>query len=247
MPIGTGRAIFGGMHNPMINGRIRELVEVSLGTELIYSFVIILCSLIIYFSTKELYELSNYKGIKYFRMTFLFFAIAYFFRSFIKLIVVYFGINGIIDFNPFTFGATGLVIQLIFIYFSTMAVFYLLYSLMYKKWENSSNKIYLFHGLAVMIALIGILFRNSLIYLLINLFLLVLAVFIIYTSHKKNKAKKKGTNLYIIYVLLSIFWVLNILDTLIPSFFAEATILIYLASVCIFILILYKVIKQTGN
>lgn len=48
------------------------LLDLRLGTEVIYSFVIIVCSLMIYFGTKELYELSSYKGIKYFRQAFLF-------------------------------------------------------------------------------------------------------------------------------------------------------------------------------
>ena len=39
-------------------------------TEILYSFVIIFCSLMIYFGTKELYELSGHKGIKYFRYSF---------------------------------------------------------------------------------------------------------------------------------------------------------------------------------
>ena len=65
---------------------MRPLMSLGFGSELIYSFVIILCSLMVYFGTKELYELSSYKGIKYFREAFLFFAIAYAFRSVIKFI-----------------------------------------------------------------------------------------------------------------------------------------------------------------
>ena len=63
---------------------IGEFISLGMGAELIYSFVIILCSLLIYFETKELYELSSHKGIKYFRRSFLFFGIAYFVRYFIK-------------------------------------------------------------------------------------------------------------------------------------------------------------------
>ena len=63
----------------------RNLINPSFGTEIMYSFIIIMCSLIIYFSTREMYELSSYKGLKYFRLAFLFFAVAYFFRSFIQL------------------------------------------------------------------------------------------------------------------------------------------------------------------
>ena len=34
--------------------------QASIGTELIYSFVIILCSLMVYFGTKELYDLTSH-------------------------------------------------------------------------------------------------------------------------------------------------------------------------------------------
>lgn len=225
---------------------IGNFINSGFGTELIYSFVIIVCSLMIYFGTKELYELSSYKGIKYFRQTFLFFAIAYFFRGFIKFIIFNFGIKGITEFSPITFGIAGLLTQLIFVYFSSMAIFYLLYSVMWKKWNGDSKKIYLFHGLAVIIALTSILLKNSLIYLCLNLFLIFIAVFIVYVSYQNKKDKRKH-NLYFIYVLLSIFWVLNIIDTLIPDFFQGLQLFIYLASTGIFLLILYRVIKKVGS
>ena len=50
-------------------------ITLGIGAEIIYSFVIIVCSLMIYFGTREIYNLSSYKGIKYFRQAFLLFAI----------------------------------------------------------------------------------------------------------------------------------------------------------------------------
>jgi hypothetical protein len=242
MPPGTGRMIFEGFAGP----QLRNLFSLGISTELFYSFVLIVCSLMIYYGTKELYELSSYKGIKYFRQAFLFFAVAYFFRSVIKFILLYFGVNGIIDFSPITFGATGLVTQLLFVYFSSMAIFYLLYSVMWKKWNHNSYKIYLFHIVALVIALVSILSRNPFVYLGLNIFLLFVVVFVVYTSYQHKKNKKKGHNLYWIYLLLSAFWILNIVDTLIPKFFQGFQLFIYLASTLIFLLILYRVIKNVG-
>ncbi len=245
MPPIMGRMIFEGFGGE----RFINLFGLGIGAELFYSFVIIVCSLMIYFGTRELYELSSYKGIKYFRQAFLFFAIAYFFRSFIKFIVIYSGINGIIEFSPLTFSATGALTQLVFMYFSSMAIFYLLYSVMWKKWNGNSNKIYLLHGLAFIISIASVLSRNPLVYLGLNIFLLLIVIFIVYISYqsKKNeKNKKKEHNLYLIYVLLCIFWILNIIDTLIPRFFQGFQLFIYLASTGVFLLILYKVIKNTG-
>lgn len=224
---------------------IGHLAPVEFGTEIIYSFVIIVCSLMIYFGTKELYELSSYKGIKYFRQAFLFFAIAYFFRSIIKFVLVYLGINRIFDFSPPIFGAITLFF---FIYFSSIAIFYLLYSVMWRKWNGSSKKIYLFHGLAFIISMIIILSRDVRIYLGLNLLLFFFVTFIVYVAYKNSKSKKKEHTLnYVIYMLLFIFWLLNIIDILIPGFLQNLKLFIYILSSGIFLLILYKVIKKTGS
>jgi hypothetical protein len=53
---------------------IPQMLNVSSGTELIYSFVIMLC-VYGFLGTKQIYELSSHKGIKYFRLAFLFFAV----------------------------------------------------------------------------------------------------------------------------------------------------------------------------
>lgn len=225
--------------------RLITMLGPGLGAEIFYSFVIIVCSLMIYFGTKELYDLSSYKGIKYFRQAFLFFAIAYFFRSFIKVILLYF-MTGEAYFSPITFGITGILTQILFIYFSAMAIFYLLYSVMWKKWKKHPSMIYLFHGLAVVIALISALSGNPLAYLIIDLFLLLVVMFVVYVSYK-NRSKRKGNNLYLIYLLLLIFWVLNIIDTLIPVFFQGFQIFIYMVSTLVFLLILYRVVKKTGS
>ncbi|MBS3172532.1 hypothetical protein J4438_03055 [Candidatus Woesearchaeota archaeon] len=226
----------------------RELINVGFGTEIIYSFVIILCSLIIYFGTKELYELSSYKGIKYFRQAFLFFAIAYFFRSFIKFILVYFNTNELFEVSPrILFGLFGQITLFIFIYFSSMAIFYLLYSVMWKRLNKNKNNIYLFHILAFIISTISILSRNMLVYIGLNVFLLFFVIFIVSLAYNNSEYKKKGHNMYIIYVLLLLFWILNIFDVLIPKFFENIKLIIYLASCGIFLMIFYRVVKKTGS
>ncbi|VVB83780.1 Uncharacterised protein [uncultured archaeon] len=223
---------------------IEHLTMLGFGAELIYSFVIIICSLMIYFGTKELYELSSYKGIKYFRLSFLFFAVAYFFRSFIKFVLDYFSLREIHEFSPMFFGNLTLFA---FMYFSSLAIFFLLYSVMWKKWGENSSRIYLFHLSAFVISLAVILLRNSWIYLGINLILFVAVLSTVYISRKDAKKKTKGHNLYIIYLLLSFFWILNIIDILIPEFLQTIQFFIYLTSEFIFLMILYKVLKKAGS
>jgi hypothetical protein len=226
--------------------RLMDIFGIGFGTELLYSFIIIICSLMIYFGTKELYELSANKGIKYFRYAFLFFAIAYFFRSFIKFIVLYFNIK-IIEFSPVVFRATGLITQFAFMYFSSMSLFYLLYSVMWKRWNGNSYMIYLLHGIALLIAIVSVFFRDLAVYLGLNLFLLIVVVLIAYISHRQRDDKSRGSNLYVIYILLSLFWIFNITDAIIPDFFAGFQLFIYLASIGIFLSILYKVLRRIGN
>ena len=137
MPPITGHAVGQGM------GR---LLDATMSGEILYSFVIIICSLMIYFTTKELYELTSHKGIKYFRLSFLFFALAYFFRSFIKITLLSLETRDLISVMP-TFAS---ITFFAFMYFSSMAIFYLLYSVICKKWESVST-IYILHTASLII------------------------------------------------------------------------------------------------
>jgi len=233
---------------------IENLLIQNFGTEIIYSFVIILTSLIIYFSTREIYELSNYKGVNYFRKSFLFFAIAYFFRVFIKFLLVYFNESFIVDLNPEIFPLLGVLSTFLFVYFSTIAVFYLLYSLMFKKWENQKeekkdkkpriNRIYLFHLISFIIAIFSISFRGALFYVFLNfiVFLTIISFFV--KISRDNKLKNKS--LHTLYILLFIFWTFNVIEVFIPNFLQKTVLIIYLSSLAIFLIILYKVLRKCG-
>ena len=231
-----------------------NIVPAGFGTEILYSFLIIVCSLMIYFGTKQLYELSSYKGIKYFRAAFLFFASAYFFRSFIKFALVYFNITRIRDFSPRGgMGALGIISPFLskltlflFIYLSSMAIFYLLYSFMWKKWNGDSRKIPFFHVAAILMSLICVMINTVLVYLILNLLFLAFIFVAIFLASRKSKKKVKKHSMYTIYVLLLIFWIFNMAEILIPEFLQTWQLIIYLASSGIFLTILYKVIKRAG-
>ena len=221
---------------------IEPLFSSGFGTELIYSFIIIVCSLMIYFGTKDLYKLSAHKGIKYFRKAFLFFAIAYFFRFFIKSVMIFFNLRGILEFSPRIFGGFTLFI---FMYASVMAIFYLLYSVMWKKWNHDSKKIYFFHFLAIAISIISVVSRSIKILLSLHVFLFVLILLIVYIAYKNSK--KREHSLYLIYILFFSFWTLNMISTSVPNFLPLFQLIIYLISTGLFLLILYKVLKKTGS
>lgn len=216
---------------------IEHFTNIGFSTELIYSFVIIICSLMVYLGTKELYELSSHKGLKYFRQAFLFFALAYFFRSFIQFMLMSLGLN------IRSFENMGVWILFLFLYASTLAILYLLYSVKWKTWKKHPWLVYVFHVLAIAISLVSIFVGTITILLLIQI---LLFIFVALTSYPIHKKQKKKHNLYAIYLLLFAFWILNVISILIPDFLQTFNMLLYLASITILLLILYKVIKKTG-
>jgi len=222
---------------------MQNLIPKAIQIDILYSFVIIICSLMIYFATKKLYELSGHKGIKYFRQAFLFFAIVYLFRSSIQVIVSYLGRGGILDISQKTFGVLSLFL---FIYASSIAVFYLLYSVMYKKWDSESKIIPAFHIIAVIVAIISTSYKTASIILGLQIILFLFLAITTFISYKDSKKKSKKHSMYIIYFLIFIFFLLNIVDIITPNFLG-LQLLIYLASTFLFLLILYKVLRKIGN
>jgi hypothetical protein len=216
----------------------------QIGSELIYSFVIILCSLMVYYATKEMYELSSHKGIKFFRQSFIFFAVAYFFRYFIQFFLISLNLEDILEFSPFFIGGISLFV---FLYSSSMAIFYLLYSVMWKKWNNTKSKNILFNTLAIIIALIGTFTKGMEIYLFLNFILLIFVTIVLFVAYKDSREKKKGKNMLWIYFFLFLFWILNVINIMLPRFLEMYQIWIYLISIFLFMAILYKVLRKAGD
>lgn len=223
---------------------IEQFLAMDMGAELIYAFVIIICSLIVYFSTKELYKLTSHQGIKYFRQAFLFFAIAYFFRSVIKFILMFLDLKEIFEFSPM-FLSQGMLF--IFVFSSVMAIFSLLFSVMWKQWNNHKKLFYLFYVIAIVLSLVSTSVRKMEIIFAINLLLLIMISFITFMAYRESREKKKGPNLYIVYILLFIFSALNVIDILIPHFLKGYQLIIYLVSCGIFLAIQYKVLRKIGS
>ena len=234
-----------------INGNVilrmphpHDLLSIGMGTEMIYSLVIILCSLGIYFGTKELYSLSSHKGIKYFREAFLLFAIAYFFRSFIKFIVLYFNMS-IFNFRPTGLGfLIGPISLFVFIYLSSMAIFYLFYSVSFEKYKKRNMMIF-FNVFSFALALYVLVGGTQWSYLLVNVVLFLIALKTLDIAYK-NQGKKNKNSLYFVYFLLPLFLTFNIIDVLVPDFFQTMQFFVYVASIIIFMAIEYSVLKRAG-
>jgi hypothetical protein len=161
------------------------------------------------------------------------------------VLLVYFGASRILDINARYVGSLTLFL---FMFFGSLAVFYLVYSLMYKKWNgNSYSLLGVFYVISLLISFIIINTREIGVFIGASLFIFAIAIFGLYITHKQSKEKKKKSNMLIIYTLLFIFWILNIINVLIQINSDFYQISLYLASIGIFLTILYKVLKKTGS
>ncbi len=219
-------------------------INLGIGAEIIYSFVVIFCSLMIYFGTKEIYELSSYRGIKYFRLAFLFLGFAYFIRLFLQILMTYFNLHEILEFYPM---AIGYLVLASFMYFSMMSIFYLIASVLSKNLKGNSKVIYGFHIVAVVVALVTVFFNNSMFYLGLSVLLFISAGVSIYLSSHNSKFKSKKNRFDTVYILFLIFLILNIINILVPAFLQTIKLLVYLISLSIFFIMVYKVLKKAGN
>lgn len=212
--------------------------------ELLYSFVIIFCSLFIYFSTKKMYDISKYPGIKYFRVSFLFFAAAYFFKSFINFFLVLFGIHEILEVYSIIYG---LITLFLFMYASTMAIFYLFYSVVWKKFNDSKFTVPLIHVFVIIISAVSIMTRELGLLLLLQVFIfLFVAVYNSISYSSLSEKKKKAGTIHVIYLFLFVFWMLNLADLLIQVFDPILELVISMVSVGLFLAISYKVTRNVA-
>lgn len=220
-----------------------NLITASFMLDFLYSFIIILISIIIYSSTKEMYELSSYKALKYFRLAFLFFALAFFFRIFIDVLLVVFEFAQAFSLSP---TLVGIVSLFLFMYSSTMATFYLLYSVLWKNLKKYKFMPYALHIIAVVASVFSILFSDVRIVLFFQIFIFLFITILNYLVYLKSKTNKAKRELYTLYLSIFVFWTLNIFDLLSNHFYPIVELIVYLSSIALFTIILYKVVKKVG-
>jgi hypothetical protein len=211
---------------PKIMGFGRILSDI----EFFYSLIVIAICLFIYFKTKEMYDLTGHKGIRFFRQTFLWLSIAYIVRFLILF--------NKITFNVMQKGSMHIALFL-FVFASTMSLLYLAYSVVIKKWNF--NEDFVFSLSAMVISLISVTGKNIDVFLLSQLLLFVFAV--VFGFAKRHKLK--GT--YVVYILLFLFWLFGHAALKLPMFLFNIKVGLYLISVALFLLILHLVLKRLKN
>jgi hypothetical protein len=201
--------------------------------ELVYTLIVLgLCGLI-YFRTREIYEISKYEGIRHFRNAFLFFGLAYVSRFLLHLIMISsFALE--IDMRHrlihFAFLAlTG--------YFSTMAIFQIIYCTIWKRISYMHFLIFS-NTIALLFSVISILTRSPEMLTILQSLLLVLGVILIFVG-KKGHTHARG-----LYILTMVLWLMN-LYILSPRWLIpfEAKAVLLVASTIVFAVIYFKVSK----
>jgi hypothetical protein len=211
------------------------------GTELLFTVVAVIFCFIIYFKTREIYKLSKYEGIKYFRGAFLFFGLSYVLRFIFSLL----RFTGI----AFNFFIHREMFALLFIlplgYFSTIGILYLIFGLVWKRF-NSKYLLGFGHLIAVLLSIISFMTRSHIILLYLQTALLIIAALLSFLVHKKgaSRKEKKITGMKMLYLLVSALWLINlwIIDERKP-FPLEVDVLFQVISVIVFIIIYHKVSK----
>ncbi|MBW2994176.1 hypothetical protein KY315_02015, partial [Candidatus Woesearchaeota archaeon] len=170
-------------------------------TELGYTLIVIFLCFLIYFKTKDMYDLTKHKGIYYFRNTFLFFGLAYMFRFVFGLIRM---TDQWLDIIYIPRGTMMPIMILFTGYFSTMALLCLIYSTVWKRY-SSKDFFIAANILAVLIAIAAAISPE--VFIITQAILLVVAITLSVVLRKKSKFSK----VFLLYFLLFMFWIISLI------------------------------------
>lgn len=206
------------------------------GIELIFTVIAVVFCFLIHFKTKESYELTKHEGIKYFRDAFLFFGLSYVMRFLFSLVLLSrIAFDFILPrgmFAPFFILPLG--------YFSTIGIFYLIFSSIWKRFNNRILMI-LGHSVAIFLSVISFFTRSHLILLFFQSALLIIAVIL---SRIMHTVKKKISQTRVLYFLVALLWLINlwVIGRRKPFSF-EIELFFQIVSLIVFILIYHKIFK----
>ncbi|MEA3430284.1 MAG: hypothetical protein U9R08_03350 [Nanoarchaeota archaeon] len=207
----------------------------NFASELIYTTIVVILCWFVYYKTKEIYALSKYQGIKYFRTSFLLFGLAYLTRFVFHIFKISIG-NISFQFNREIFFPSMLVVTA---YLSTMAIFYLAYSTVWKRIKYKHFLIFA-NLIAIIVAVVSWTSKSPFIIMLVQLPLLIFTLVAILLKHRK----KKKSNARTLYFLITLFWLVN-LYLLGPKWriVFEMRIILQVLSLVVFSMLIYKVTK----
>ena len=208
----------------------------------VYTFLLVAIFFVIVFKTDRLFRLSNHQGIRYFRNAFLFYGIAFVFRY--ALGSIYFS-------NAEWYPA---IMRSLFEFFIIVAGFFLLYSLIWKRFENSkgshssllNGRILLFYLFAFIIVLLDYLWKPYLLLFLSQIVIFFVASVIAYKNYKKSEKKTNFLKWYFIIMILNlVLWILNFVVAVFFRWDFGGVININILNAVIYLLFLYGILRVT--
>lgn len=221
-----------------------EIMLPNMQVEFLYILIAAILLLIIYFKTKEFYELTKYKGIKYFRNAFLFLAIAHLFRLVSSFFVIS-NASPIRMMDSFDKIVVGLGFSL-FAILSFLGILFLAYSSIHKKIQKGLfSKKYSLYIIAVILFIPIFLFGNMRVFLIMQTLLILLAFIMSSLSFKKESKRKRKHGMHLLYGLFLLFWIVGMFAAEINPFYLGIKIIAYLIALIMILLILLRIIKIT--
>jgi len=217
---------------------IELLLENKELIKILYALAIMFICAFIVLKTDRLFQLSLHKGIRYFRNAFFFYGVGFFIRYILSpYLPNYFFIFSLFEF------------------FLVTAGFFLLYSLLWKNFEDPNKKsvsslfnpkIFIFYLMSAVIVLLDYFWQTYYFLFLSQIIIFVIVGAISYSKYLQDKVKHKFMKQYSFAMVLSLSaWVLNALASLWFSWNSLVIIIVYLLNVIIFLLFLYGVLKFT--
>jgi hypothetical protein len=202
----------------------------------IYTFLIAGICAIIVVKTDRLFGLSSHQGIRYLRNAFLFFGIGFITRSLLAVQSLPHGL-----------------LNILFEFFLIMAGFFLLYSLLWKRFKTYTKLsslfnpwILLFYLMALIIALIDNFWSTYVLMFFSQIILFSFTSVISFNNYIKNGKKHKFLKFYFVAMILSLIaWTLNALTALYFKWDQGIVLNVYAINIIIFLLFLYGVVKVT--
>lgn len=213
--------------------------------KLIYALIIVIICFLIVLKTHKLFKISLHNGIRYFRNAFFFYGLGFTIRY---ILWFFFDLEHSIEYDSLA--------TLFFEFFLVMGGFFLLYSLIWKKFETYKDpeprssllnpRILILYSFTIIIVILDFLwgFYHAMFFSQIIIF--ILASIISYSNFIEDKGEHKFPKFYFIAMLASLIaWGMNTLADLYLGWNKIVMINVYVLNMVVFLLFLYGVIKST--
>ena len=199
--------------------------------ELLFTLISFAFCFIIYKKTREVYDLTKHQGIGYFSQAFLFFGLSYVMRFVFRLL--FFWREGL-EFLPRWITMPIFILPLG--YFSTIGLFYLIFSSVSKK-IKTRDFVFLAHGVAVLLSIVSFIARSPWFLLYFQSALIVIALVL-----NSVVSEKKISQAKVLYALIAFIWLIHLWVLGRPGPF-EWDVVFGLITIGLFIAIYYKLSK----